>query len=308
MPYNNTPIEPPKEYSGAVSLPLARVKKIVHADDEIQNCSNNAAFVITIATEMFIQHLVEKTHEIIKAEKRPRRNVQYADVANTVARLDQLEFLSDVVPRTTTYSKYQAQHKRKAEAEAKAAAGDHTRSPTQPSEITTPSIAQASHPPPQPIFTNGGPFAANGHPLPPHPPQQMQHPQQLQPVPMPGQPQYMGQPQPQYAGPSGARVYFNNEDDPSQMDVDRPTSAGRHPIPSTLDMLERARAAQARAGPPSQSPATPQYYAGPPQPGQPQYLQPGQQHQPPPPTQPQSQPQSFGATVNGRGKNSDEKS
>lgn len=61
-------------------LSVARVKKIVHADDEIQNCSNNAAFVITIATEMFIQHLVEKTHEIIKAEKRPRRNVQYADV------------------------------------------------------------------------------------------------------------------------------------------------------------------------------------------------------------------------------------
>jgi hypothetical protein len=62
---------------------VARVKKIVHADDEIQNCSNNAAFVITIATEMFIQHLVEKTHEIIKAEKRPRRNVQYGDVGTS---------------------------------------------------------------------------------------------------------------------------------------------------------------------------------------------------------------------------------
>ena len=59
---------------------VARVKKIIHADDDIQSCSNNAAFVITIATEMFIQHLVERTHEIVKAEKRPRRNVQYGDV------------------------------------------------------------------------------------------------------------------------------------------------------------------------------------------------------------------------------------
>jgi DNA polymerase epsilon subunit 4 len=59
---------------------VARVKKIIHADDEVQSCSNNAAFVITIATEMFIQHLVERTHEIVKAEKRPRRNVQYGDV------------------------------------------------------------------------------------------------------------------------------------------------------------------------------------------------------------------------------------
>jgi len=59
---------------------VARVKKIINADDEIGNCSNNAAFVITIATEMFVQHLVEKTHEVIKAEKKPRRNVQYNDV------------------------------------------------------------------------------------------------------------------------------------------------------------------------------------------------------------------------------------
>lgn len=124
---------------------------------------------------------------------------------------------------------------------------------------------------------------------------------------MPGQPQYIGQPQPQYAGPSGARVYFNNEDEPNQMDVDRPTSAGRAPVPSTLEMLERARAAQARAGPPTQSTTAPQYFA-PPQPGQPQYLQPLQQPQPQPPPQAQSQPQSFGATVNGRGQNSAEKS
>lgn len=209
------------------------------------------------------------------------------------------------MPRTTTYSKYQAQQKRKAEAEAKQAAGDQTRSPTQPSEITTPSIAQASQPPSQPVFTNGGPFVNGHHPLPPHPSQQTQHPQQIQPLPHPGQPQYLGQPQPQYAGPSGARVYFNNEDSADQMDVDRPASAGRAPVPSTLEMLERARAAQARAGPISQGPATQQYFA-PPQPGQPQYLQPGQQI--PPQPQPQSQPQSFGATVNGRSKNADEKS
>jgi hypothetical protein len=212
-----------------------------------------------------------------------------------------------VVPRTTTYSKYQAQQKRKAEAEAKVAAGDHTRSPTQPSEITTPSIAQATQPqpqpPPQPIFTNGGPFVNGHHPLSPHPPQQMQHPQQMQSLPPPGQPQYLGQPQPQYAGPSGARVYFNNEDNPDQMDVDRPSSAGRAPVPSTLDMLERARAAQARAGPGlSQSPSAPQYFTSP-QSGQPQYLQPAQQSPPQPQSQPQ--PQSFGAPVNGRGNNAD---
>jgi DNA polymerase epsilon subunit 4 len=102
---------------------VARVKKIIAADDDLQTCSNNASFVVTIATEMFIQHLVEKAHEIVRAEKRPRKNIQYADIgksmhcivnqaswltfaANAVARLDNLEFLSDVVPRTTTFKKY----------------------------------------------------------------------------------------------------------------------------------------------------------------------------------------------------------
>ncbi|KAF2429851.1 hypothetical protein EJ08DRAFT_261922 [Tothia fuscella] len=150
MPYNNTPIAPPKEYSGTVSLPLARVKKIICADDEIQSCSNNAAFVITIATEMFVQHLVEKTHEIIKAEKRPRRNVQYADVANAIARLDHLEFLSDVVPRTTTYAKVQERQRRKAEADAAKAAAAQAES------------SQGEHQP-QESAAHPGVAATNGH-------------------------------------------------------------------------------------------------------------------------------------------------
>ena len=61
---------------------VARIRKIINADDDIPNCSNNAAFVIAVATEMFVQHLVERTHEIIKAEKKPRRNVQYNDVGS----------------------------------------------------------------------------------------------------------------------------------------------------------------------------------------------------------------------------------
>ncbi|KAK0277854.1 hypothetical protein LTR35_009690 [Friedmanniomyces endolithicus] len=103
MPYNNTPITPTRDITGTVSLPLARVKKIINADDDVGNCSNNAAFVITAATEMFLQYLVEQSYNIVKSERKPRRNVQYRDVANAVARVENLEFLADVVPKTTTY-------------------------------------------------------------------------------------------------------------------------------------------------------------------------------------------------------------
>ncbi|CAD0098692.1 unnamed protein product [Aureobasidium mustum] len=109
MPYNNTPITPSTEITGTVSLPLARVKKIIHADDDINNCSNNAAFAITAATELFLQYLVEQTQNVVKAEKKPRRNIQYKDV---VARVDNLEFLADVVPKTVNYKEHKAKKQR----------------------------------------------------------------------------------------------------------------------------------------------------------------------------------------------------
>ncbi|KAH9810517.1 chromatin accessibility complex protein 1-like [Teratosphaeria destructans] len=135
MPYNNTPIVPSKDVTGTVSLPrtyapphpqpplsltpppppVARVKKIIHADDDIGPCSNNAAFAITLATEMFLQHLVEQAYNIVKAERKPRRNIQYRDVANAVARVENLEFLSDVVPKTTTLKAHREKMKEKAD-------------------------------------------------------------------------------------------------------------------------------------------------------------------------------------------------
>jgi hypothetical protein len=65
MPYNTTPIPPPKEAVGQAQLPcefysislsfitltfvVSRVKKIISLDSDISMCSNNAAFVITVA-------------------------------------------------------------------------------------------------------------------------------------------------------------------------------------------------------------------------------------------------------------------
>lgn len=59
-------------------------------------CSNNAAFVITLATvsshsgsrisspnytqELFIQYLAEQGHRVVKSERKPRRNIQYRDL------------------------------------------------------------------------------------------------------------------------------------------------------------------------------------------------------------------------------------
>jgi len=52
---------------------------------------------------MFIQHLATTTHNVVKTERKPRRNIQYRDVSSAVAKTDNLEFAVDVVPRTVVY-------------------------------------------------------------------------------------------------------------------------------------------------------------------------------------------------------------
>ena len=67
---------------------------------------------------MMIQHLAVTTHNVVKAERKPRRNIQYRDVSGAVSKTDNLEFLVDVVPKTTQYGVYK---KRKAQEEETAA-------------------------------------------------------------------------------------------------------------------------------------------------------------------------------------------
>ncbi|KAI2623721.1 histone-fold-containing protein [Xylaria nigripes] len=108
MPYNTTAIPPRKEVTGQTQLPLSRVKKIVAQDQDINICSNNAAFVITLATEMFIQYLAGEGLNMAKLERKPRRNIQYKDLANAVSHQDNLEFLEDIIPKTVSYKQIKA--------------------------------------------------------------------------------------------------------------------------------------------------------------------------------------------------------
>ncbi|KAB2110265.1 hypothetical protein AG0111_0g291 [Alternaria gaisen] len=119
MPYNNTPIAPNKEITGHVSLPLARVQKIIQADPERITTSKNAAFAIALATEMFIQHLAQTTHNVVKAERKPRRNIQYRDVSSAIAKTDNLEFLVDVAPKTSTWGTVKKKLEEKEKEDAK---------------------------------------------------------------------------------------------------------------------------------------------------------------------------------------------
>jgi DNA polymerase epsilon subunit 4 len=103
---------------------VARVQKIINADPERLHTSKNAAFAIAMATEMFIQHLATSTHNVVKTERKPRRNIQYRDVASAVAKTDNLEFLVDVVPKTMTYKEFKKRQDATNKAKALAAEKD----------------------------------------------------------------------------------------------------------------------------------------------------------------------------------------
>lgn len=73
---------------------------------------------------MMIQHLATSTHNVVKTERKPRRNIQYRDVSGAVSKVDNLEFLVDVVPKTTQYGVYRKRKAAEDEAAAKERAKD----------------------------------------------------------------------------------------------------------------------------------------------------------------------------------------
>lgn len=57
---------------------------------------------------MFIQYLASEGLTMAKLGK-PRRNIQYKDLAAAVSHQDNLEFLEDIVPKTAPYKQIKAQ-------------------------------------------------------------------------------------------------------------------------------------------------------------------------------------------------------
>ena len=78
-----------------VTLPLARVKRIMKCDKEVKTAAVDAAKVVSKATELFLESLTEGAFLGMKAGK--RKTVKYDDLEGFVMRKPRLEFLHDHV-------------------------------------------------------------------------------------------------------------------------------------------------------------------------------------------------------------------
>ncbi|XP_058113008.1 nuclear transcription factor Y subunit C-3-like [Magnolia sinica] len=79
------------------SLPLARIKKIMKADEDVRMISAEAPVVFSKACEMFILELTLRSWN--HTEENKRRTLQKNDIAAAITRTDIFDFLVDIVPR-----------------------------------------------------------------------------------------------------------------------------------------------------------------------------------------------------------------
>ncbi|XP_016540741.1 nuclear transcription factor Y subunit C-9 isoform X2 [Capsicum annuum] len=79
------------------SLPLARIKKIMKADEDVRMISAEAPVVFARACEMFILELTLRAWN--HTEENKRRTLQKNDIAAAITRTDIFDFLVDIVPR-----------------------------------------------------------------------------------------------------------------------------------------------------------------------------------------------------------------
>ncbi|KAJ6883551.1 hypothetical protein NC652_030713 [Populus alba x Populus x berolinensis] len=79
------------------SLPLARIKKIMKADEDVKMISAEAPVIFARACEMFILELTLQSWN--HTEENKRRTLQKNDIAAAITRTDIFDFLVDIVPR-----------------------------------------------------------------------------------------------------------------------------------------------------------------------------------------------------------------
>ncbi|EST08456.1 Transcription factor CBF/NF-Y/archaeal histone [Kalmanozyma brasiliensis GHG001] len=82
--------------SGTSIFPTARVARIIKADRDVDICSKEATFLISLATEIFVRKLTDEAYTNAKLDK--RKNIFYKDLSRAVQQTEYLEFLKDAIP------------------------------------------------------------------------------------------------------------------------------------------------------------------------------------------------------------------
>ncbi|KAJ8267545.1 hypothetical protein COCON_G00127170 [Conger conger] len=80
-----------------VSLPMSRVKLIMKSSPDVSSINQDALFLTTKATELFVQHLAQCSFK--RGSGREKNTLAYSDLANVAEEIETFQFLTDILPK-----------------------------------------------------------------------------------------------------------------------------------------------------------------------------------------------------------------
>ncbi|XP_028819952.1 chromatin accessibility complex protein 1 [Denticeps clupeoides] len=80
-----------------VSLPMSRVKLIMKSSPDVSNINQEALFLTTKATELFVQHLALSSYK--SGSGKDHNALSYSDLAGAAEESETFQFLTDILPK-----------------------------------------------------------------------------------------------------------------------------------------------------------------------------------------------------------------
>ncbi|XP_072532231.1 chromatin accessibility complex protein 1 [Salminus brasiliensis] len=80
-----------------ISLPVSRVKLIMKSSPDVSCINQDALFLTTKATELFVQHLALCSFN--NGSGKETNTLSYTDLANTAEETETFQFLTDILPK-----------------------------------------------------------------------------------------------------------------------------------------------------------------------------------------------------------------
>ncbi|KAL6099764.1 chromatin accessibility complex protein 1 [Pungitius pungitius] len=80
-----------------ISLPISRVRLIMKSSPDVSSINQDALFLTTKATELFVQHLAVASFN--NGPGKATNSLSYTDLANTAEEMETFHFLTDILPK-----------------------------------------------------------------------------------------------------------------------------------------------------------------------------------------------------------------
>ncbi|XP_077363724.1 chromatin accessibility complex protein 1 [Festucalex cinctus] len=78
-------------------LPISRVRLIMKSSPDVSNINQEALFLTTKATEMFVQYLALSSFN--NGQGRESHSLSYSDLASAAEDIETFQFLTDILPK-----------------------------------------------------------------------------------------------------------------------------------------------------------------------------------------------------------------